>query len=73
MLFLSSPWLPFDSNHMKMLKIIYWLENGTFFKKKSLWMSLTRNTAMYGCLVVHILERDVETDILNIRELRVEV
>lgn len=73
MLFLSSPWVPFDSNHKKMLTIIYWLENGTFFKKKSLLLGLTRNTAECGYLVVHILEHHVETDILNIRELTVEV
>lgn len=73
MLFLSSPRLPFDSNHMKMFKIIYWLENGMFFKKKSLLLSLTRNIAAYWCLVAHRLEHHVETGILSRRELRVEV
>lgn len=44
---------------------MYWHENGTFFKKKSLLLSLTRNSAAYGCLVAHTLAHLFITSVLS--------
>lgn len=44
---------------------MYWHENGTFFKKKSLLLSITRNSAAHGCLVEHALAYLFITSVLS--------